>query len=502
MTCGRLTDSDPDYCWPGMCVGCSNAGSDKDARIAELENECESLRLETRCHDRVSEAVLTRTAEGGLEKIKELETMLSSAREENERLLSGKTRYVAYKGNTIQHWYAKAYAYGGIVFSVCEAFRSLGYTGEFHDLDTLPQRLADFAASLRSSLAEKEAECERPRRCLCKAGLKAFMRDKSPDEVADHLQSVISSHVEAADKAESALAAAAKIMGCAPEKVVESVGSFCDDSINSAKEMYEMRDALAERERECEMQRDGWHECEERLQKRTFDMHEAGANLRDELRKCENNCERLNAVAEDNANDADQLRDAIDEFLPDYVLDDGTDEPANHVETIEFAGDDIRRLESERRLATQRAEYNHQEHLAANKVIVELQEQLAAAREENEALKDKVHDVTNRNLYRLRASQVGNLGDEFLSRCIGAEESAEKLTSGNAGHVRAKLLGELGWLREHVPMELLKKIDALENDLSSLHARAESAEAECKRLMSTICEKRSNEREWAEEVYK
>lgn len=35
--CGRMTDSDPDYCWPGKCAGCSNKGIDKDARIAALE---------------------------------------------------------------------------------------------------------------------------------------------------------------------------------------------------------------------------------------------------------------------------------------------------------------------------------------------------------------------------------------------------------------------------------------------------------------------------------
>jgi len=35
---------------------------------------------------------------------------------------------------------------------------------------------------------------------------------------------------------------AASIMGCAPDKMVESVQMFCDDSINSVKEMYAMRD--------------------------------------------------------------------------------------------------------------------------------------------------------------------------------------------------------------------------------------------------------------------
>ena len=68
-----------------------------------------------------------------------------------------------YKGNSVQHWYAKAKAYKDIVFEVCEAFRSLGYTGEFGDTPTLPKRLAEFADKLngvvrmlRSTVAELE----------------------------------------------------------------------------------------------------------------------------------------------------------------------------------------------------------------------------------------------------------------------------------------------------------------------------------------------------------
>ena|GEM_PF-5916611 len=50
------------------------------------------------------------------------------------------------------------------------------------------------------------------------------------------------------------------------------------------------------------------------------------------------------------------LRADIDEHLPTYVLDDGTDEEANYRERIEFAGDDIRRLEHELRLSHEFAE--------------------------------------------------------------------------------------------------------------------------------------------------
>ena len=38
------------------------------------------------------------------------------------------------------------------------------------------------------------------------------------------------------------------------------------------------------------------------------------------------------------------LKEDIDENLPNYVLDDGTDEPANDSERIEYAGDEIKRL--------------------------------------------------------------------------------------------------------------------------------------------------------------
>jgi len=55
---------------------------------------------------------------------------------------------VVYKGNSVQYWWAKAHAYSGIVFAVCEAFRRLGYTGEMGNLDTLPDRLNAFVDTL------------------------------------------------------------------------------------------------------------------------------------------------------------------------------------------------------------------------------------------------------------------------------------------------------------------------------------------------------------------
>jgi CHAD domain-containing protein len=63
---------------------------------------------------------------------------------------------------------------------------------EQHDLDSALARIA-----------EQAAEVERLRECLRIAGLQAFMRDRPPSEVAEHLRSVMASHVEAADKAES-----------------------------------------------------------------------------------------------------------------------------------------------------------------------------------------------------------------------------------------------------------------------------------------------------------
>lgn len=46
---------------------------------------------------------------------------------------------------------------------------------------------------------------------------------------------------------------------------------------------------------------------------------------------------------EDDDSRADVLEAAIDENLPEYVLDDGTEEPANYLERIEFAGQEARR---------------------------------------------------------------------------------------------------------------------------------------------------------------
>jgi len=46
------------------------------------------------------------------------------------------------------------------------------------------------------------AEVRRLRECLQIAGIQAFMRDKPPEEVADHLRSVMASYVKAAEEAE------------------------------------------------------------------------------------------------------------------------------------------------------------------------------------------------------------------------------------------------------------------------------------------------------------
>jgi len=54
-----------------------------------------------------------------------------------------------FEGNSVQHWHAKAEAYKGIVFAVCNAFRDLGYQGEFGDLHTLPQRLREFVDTFK-----------------------------------------------------------------------------------------------------------------------------------------------------------------------------------------------------------------------------------------------------------------------------------------------------------------------------------------------------------------
>jgi len=59
------------------------------------------------------------------------------------------------------------------------------------------------SADLRRKVAHLTAEVKRLRECLHIAGLQAFMRDKSPEEVAAHLQMVIVSHTEATDKAEA-----------------------------------------------------------------------------------------------------------------------------------------------------------------------------------------------------------------------------------------------------------------------------------------------------------
>jgi len=56
-----------------------------------------------------------------------------------------------FRGNSVQHWMNKAKAYGDTVFAVCNAFRSLGYKGDFQDTTTLPNRLQEFADSQLAS---------------------------------------------------------------------------------------------------------------------------------------------------------------------------------------------------------------------------------------------------------------------------------------------------------------------------------------------------------------
>jgi len=89
---------------------------------------------------------------------RKLSDAANSLREENEdleRQLDLLSMELVYKGNSVNHWWAKAHAYSGIVFAVCEAFRRLGYSGEMGDLVTLPERLNTFVDKLQK-IAEKE----------------------------------------------------------------------------------------------------------------------------------------------------------------------------------------------------------------------------------------------------------------------------------------------------------------------------------------------------------
>ena len=61
-----------------------------------------------------------------------------------------------YMGNSIEYWYAKAVAYKNIVYEVCQAFRELGYEGDFGSTDTLAERLRSFTAAL-NKIVKKNA---------------------------------------------------------------------------------------------------------------------------------------------------------------------------------------------------------------------------------------------------------------------------------------------------------------------------------------------------------
>lgn len=66
-------------------------------------------------------------------------------------------------GNSPEHWYSKAMAYKGIVFEVCEAFRKLGYHGDFGNLDTLPERLNAHAVHVLQTLERGKETSPKPK---------------------------------------------------------------------------------------------------------------------------------------------------------------------------------------------------------------------------------------------------------------------------------------------------------------------------------------------------
>lgn len=103
--------------------------SNVEATITISSSELEEARDKAES-ERVS-AIFRELALG--EKIGHLEQQIEDLADKN-----------IYKGNSVQHWWAKATAYSDIVFAVCEAFRRLGYTGEMGDTSTLPDRLNAF----------------------------------------------------------------------------------------------------------------------------------------------------------------------------------------------------------------------------------------------------------------------------------------------------------------------------------------------------------------------
>jgi hypothetical protein len=99
-----------------------------------------------------------------------------AAREELEAVeaqMEPLARSMIYKGNSVDHWWAKAHAYKGIVHAVCEAFRALGYGGEMGDLETLPKRLGTFAESLLGQRRDLEVALDQRKREVDAARLEA-----------------------------------------------------------------------------------------------------------------------------------------------------------------------------------------------------------------------------------------------------------------------------------------------------------------------------------------
>ena len=84
----------------------------------------------------------------GVDKLKE-------EKEYAEKALSELANEMVYRGNSVEFIYQKMTAYKGIVYEVCQAFAKLGYEGEFDNLDTLSQRLGEFADKITSDMEER-----------------------------------------------------------------------------------------------------------------------------------------------------------------------------------------------------------------------------------------------------------------------------------------------------------------------------------------------------------
>jgi chromosome segregation ATPase len=197
------------------------------------------------------------------------------------------------------------------------------------------------------------------------------------------------------------------------------------------------------------------------------------ANLHAQLAAAQARVAEVERELRETGDEIDALHDDIAEHLPSYVLDDGTDEPANVRETIEYAGDEIKRLTSA--LAAKDAE------------IERLKQERDTTRSHLQALLSDPATGYAKLVERQRDHEI-QAREEFRNLYLNAIARAEKAEAAHETTKGKLAVAESGWDASQNALRLAheatKRLLQAENaqatkdqiDIENLQARASTAE--------------------------